>query len=215
MGKLDHGLDTLRHNDIEYFIISNCVVLRSKRSYRHLLEIIILKPHNVFLILVMLWGRTQYVNIKSANSPCCVLHKWHAWCCPRRQLPLSLCRRCRKTTARCLQPGAMAQNCLLCFHPDKCVSISFGNHQNRTIPTYYMEDHELRYSPCEKDLRVKHKERIENVQRRATKLIPSLSELKKLKLPTLAYRRVRGNMIQVNKMLGDKGSFDETFQQVQ
>ena len=41
---------------------------------------------------------------------------------------------------------------LLRFHPDKCVSISFGNHQNWGIPTYYMDDHELRYSPCEKDL---------------------------------------------------------------
>ena len=40
---------------------------------------------------------------------------------------------------------------LLRFHPDKCVSISFGNNQN---PTYYMDDHELRYSPCEKDLEV-------------------------------------------------------------
>ena len=163
---------------------------------------------------------------------------------------------------------------LLWFHPDKCVSISFGNHQNRGIPTYYMDDHELRYSPCEKDLDdelnfekhigtivnkanrvlgitrktfnhmdqnifchifkglvrpqieyassvwsphlVKQKETIENVQRRATKLIPGFSELsypdrlKKLKLPTLAYRRVRGDMIQVYKMLCDTGGFDKT-----
>ena len=56
---------------------------------------------------------------------------------------------------------------------------------------------------------VKTKELIENVQRRATKLVPGLSNLsyeerlKLLKLPTLAYRRTRGDMIQVYKMLND------------
>ena len=43
---LDHRYDTLCHINIEYFI-SNCVVLRSKYSDRLLLEIIILKSHNV------------------------------------------------------------------------------------------------------------------------------------------------------------------------
>ena len=63
---------------------------------------------------------------------------------------------------------------------------------------------------------VKQNETIENVQRRDTKLIPGFSELsypdrlKKLKLPTLAYRRVRGDMIQVYKMLCDTGGFDKT-----
>ena len=48
---------------------------------------------------------------------------------------------------------------------------------------------------------VKKKETIENVQRRATKLLSCLSELsyperlKKIKLPTLAYKRAKGNMI--------------------
>ena len=48
---------------------------------------------------------------------------------------------------------------------------------------------------------------IENVQRRATKLIPSLKgltyteRLKKLKLPTLKYRRLRGDMIEVFKIV--------------
>ena len=51
-------------------------------------------------------------------------------------------------------------------------------------------------------------EAIENVQRRATKLLPTLKDLpyeerlKKLKLPTLAYRRVRGDMIETFKILG-------------
>ena len=57
---------------------------------------------------------------------------------------------------------------------------------------------------------MKMKEMIENVQRRATKTVPGLSNLtyedrlRKLKLPTLAYRRVRGDMIQVFKLLNNK-----------
>ena len=49
--------------------------------------------------------------------------------------------------------------------------------------------------------------RIEKVQRRATKIIPSIRDLpyevrlQKLKLPTLAYRRLRGDMIQVYKIM--------------
>ena len=48
---------------------------------------------------------------------------------------------------------------------------------------------------------------IENVQRRATRLIPSLKgltyveRLKKLQLPTLKYRRLRGDMIEVFKIV--------------
>ena len=48
---------------------------------------------------------------------------------------------------------------------------------------------------------------IENVQRRATKLVPNLKNLtyserlKKLNLPTLKYRRIRGDMINVYKIL--------------
>lgn len=53
-------------------------------------------------------------------------------------------------------------------------------------------------------------EAIENVQRRATKQIPGLStltyeeRLRKLKLPTLAYRRSRGDMIEMYKILSGK-----------
>ncbi len=48
---------------------------------------------------------------------------------------------------------------------------------------------------------------IEGVQRRATKLVPSLKNLSykdrliKLKLPTLSYRRLRGDMIEVYKIM--------------
>ena len=55
---------------------------------------------------------------------------------------------------------------------------------------------------------------IENVQRRATKVIPGLSELsyeerlKKLKLPTLKYRRTRGDMIEMFKILTGKYDSD-------
>ena len=54
---------------------------------------------------------------------------------------------------------------------------------------------------------VKHIESIEGVQRRATKMIPELKHLsypkrlKKLKLPTMAYRRARGDMIEVFKIV--------------
>ena len=50
---------------------------------------------------------------------------------------------------------------------------------------------------------------IENVQRRATKLIPGLqkmeysSRLRTLKLPSLKYRRKRGDMIETYKFLND------------
>ena len=51
--------------------------------------------------------------------------------------------------------------------------------------------------------KIYQKEAIENVQRRVTKLIPGLSHLsyperlKKLKIPTLAFRQERGDMIQL------------------
>ena len=64
---------------------------------------------------------------------------------------------------------------------------------------------------------IKNKELLENVQRRATKLVPGLKglsypdRLRKLKLPTLAYRRARGDMIQMYKILTDnKDSYDKT-----
>jgi hypothetical protein len=52
----------------------------------------------------------------------------------------------------------------------------------------------------------KHITSLENVQRRATKLIPGLKDmtyekrLRKLKLPTLDYRRTRGDMIEAFKL---------------
>ena len=52
----------------------------------------------------------------------------------------------------------------------------------------------------------KHIDSIENVQRRATKLIPNMRDLsyeerlRKLKLPTLAYRRLRGDLIEMFKI---------------
>ena len=48
---------------------------------------------------------------------------------------------------------------------------------------------------------------VENVQRRATRMIPGLKalsyeeRLRQLKLPTLAYRRLRGDMIELFKMV--------------
>ena len=56
---------------------------------------------------------------------------------------------------------------------------------------------------------------IENVQRRATKIVPGLSHLtyterlRKLKLPILAYRRERGDMIQTFKLTTDFEGYDK------
>ena len=64
--------------------------------------------------------------------------------------------------------------------------------------------------------RIYQKEAIENVQRRATKLVPGLStlsypeRLQKLKLPTLAYRRARGDMIETFKLTTDHHDYDKS-----
>ena len=63
---------------------------------------------------------------------------------------------------------------------------------------------------------IKHIEAIEGVQRRATKQIPGFynleygERLKKLKLPTLKYRRLRGDMIQTFKILHDEYGYDKS-----
>ena len=58
--------------------------------------------------------------------------------------------------------------------------------------------------------RKKHVELIEGVQRRATKQLPGMKNLtyaehlRRLKLPTLSYRRVRGDLIEVYKIISGK-----------
>ena len=60
----------------------------------------------------------------------------------------------------------------------------------------------------------KHVTALENVQRRATKLVPGLRDLsyeerlRKVKLPSLAYRRLRGDMIELFKIIS--GKYDTT-----
>ncbi len=62
----------------------------------------------------------------------------------------------------------------------------------------------------------KHIVAIENVQRRATKLIPGFYDmpyterLKQLNLPTLAYRRLRGDMVEVFKLVNPEVGYDKT-----
>ena len=56
----------------------------------------------------------------------------------------------------------------------------------------------------------KESKAIESVQRMVTRMVPSLKELeygdrlRKLKLPSLKYRRIRGDMIQVYKYMNEK-----------
>ena len=63
---------------------------------------------------------------------------------------------------------------------------------------------------------ISQKELIKNVQRRATKMVPGLSDLpyperlRKFNLPTLAYRRVRGDMIQTFKLMNDIDGYDKS-----
>ena len=60
----------------------------------------------------------------------------------------------------------------------------------------------------------KDTDKLERVQRRATSLLPHIRQLhyrdrlKILNLPSLVYRRVRGNMIEVYKFLHDLYTFD-------
>ena len=64
---------------------------------------------------------------------------------------------------------------------------------------------------------IKDIEAVENVQRRASKLVPSLKNLtyeerlRKLGLPTLTYRRARGDMIETYKILS--GVYDKEVSQ--
>ena len=57
---------------------------------------------------------------------------------------------------------------------------------------------------------IKHITALENVQRRATKLIPGYKELdykerlQRLNLPTISSRRLRGDMIEIYKILTGK-----------
>ena len=61
--------------------------------------------------------------------------------------------------------------------------------------------------------KIKHIEMLENVQRRCTRQLPYLKDmsyeerLRTLKLPTLSYRRLRGDMIEVYKII--KGVYDK------
>ena len=62
--------------------------------------------------------------------------------------------------------------------------------------------------------KAKYIDQIEGVQRRATKQLPGMSNLsyperlRKLKLPTLSYRRIRGDMIEIYKIVS--GKYDKT-----
>ena len=64
--------------------------------------------------------------------------------------------------------------------------------------------------------KVKHIEQLESVQRRVTKQLPGMENLSyadrllRLKLPTLSYRRLRGDLIEVYKITNEKYDADCT-----
>ena len=65
-------------------------------------------------------------------------------------------------------------------------------------------------APVWKPYKIKYIDMLESVQRRATKQLPGFAKLsypdrlKKLNLPTLSYRRVRGDLIEVFKILSQQ-----------
>ena len=78
--------------------------------------------------------------------------------------------------------------------------------KNGTARVFYLEYANQVWAPRH----AKHIIMLENVQRRATKLVPSLANLeyedrlKRLNLPSLAYRRLRGDLIEVYKIMSGK-----------
>ena len=84
---------------------------------------------------------------------------------------------------------------------DKCFSMVF-----KSLVRPHIEYANQVWSPY----LMKHITALENVQRRATKLIPGYKELDykerltRLNLPTLSYRRLRGDMIEIYKILTGK-----------
>jgi len=90
---------------------------------------------------------------------------------------------------------------------------SFQYLDNKTFKLLYtsMVRPLLEYAnPVWSPYKIKHVDMLENVQRRATKLMHGMEELsyperlKKIGLPTLTYRRHRGDMIEVYKILRNK-----------
>ena len=84
---------------------------------------------------------------------------------------------------------------------DKCFSTVF-----KSLVRSHIEYENQVWSPY----LMKHITALENVPRRATELIPGYKELdykerlKRLNLPTLSYRRLRGDMIESYKILTGK-----------
>ena len=84
-------------------------------------------------------------------------------------------------------------------------TVIFGDIQNSLVRTHLdyassvWAPYKMKYSTCI--------EKIESVQKRVTKQFPGMKNLsyperlKKLGLPTLAYRRIRGDMIEVYKII--------------
>lgn len=76
----------------------------------------------------------------------------------------------------------------------------------KSLVRSHLEYAETVWNPYRKELI----EKIERVQMRATKLLPGLENLpyverlKKLKLPTLKFRRIRGDIIELYKMINNK-----------
>ncbi|XP_069128754.1 uncharacterized protein [Argopecten irradians] len=128
--------------------------------------------------------------------------------------------------------GTWSDTWLLRMHPEKCKHMHIGRHQRimeGATGTYKLLGNNLMKTDKEKDIgvtidneltfdnhiseKVKDIDRLEAVQRRATKSLPGMGNLtyperlRILKLPTLSYRRARGDMIELYKMIN--GIYDK------
>jgi hypothetical protein len=96
------------------------------------------------------------------------------------------------------------------FHSLSIVQVSWLDFPFIILYNAFVRTHLDYVSSVWAPFKAKHIEQIEGVQRRATKQIPGFRDmtyserLRALKLPSLSYRKLRGDMIEVVEMCSNK-----------